>query len=103
MSEKTDLVLSAVDSMVRNIHDPEELQRKLRTLINDAYPVPPKPIFLAGETMPMHEFIARYKKKICGGVEPRFCGTIVHIIGQGPHGLSIEVETTGGEGGAKGA
>ncbi len=35
--------------------------------------------FEDGEEMPMHEFLERFKRDYCGGVEPRFYQSTVRI------------------------
>ena len=63
------LDLDKVIELIRAEEDPEKLGRELKAMIEEAHPAP---AFAAGEIMPMHEFVARFKKAVCEGNETRF-------------------------------
>jgi hypothetical protein len=91
MSEKTEAFVANARRMIREIKDPVELQRQLEEMVGEEFPVA-RPTFRVGDTMPMHEFLARYQKNICYGVVPRFYESSVHIVEVLPSLISIEIE-----------
>lgn len=82
------LNLDAVRKLIRTEEDAAVLQEKLKAMIEEAHPAP---VFRAGETMPMHEFLSRYQKKICGGVVPQFYSVAVRVLSSEPQALSFEI------------
>lgn len=83
------LDLDAIRKLIRTEEDAVILREKLTAMIEEAHPVA---IFKIGEIMPMHEFLARYEKKVCRGVVPRFCSALVHVVGGNTEGMgALEV------------
>jgi len=89
--------VSKCRSAIREIKDPAELQRQLREMVEQDYPVA-KPIFSPGERMPMHEFLSRYQEKLCGGVVPQFYSAPVIVMGCNQFGVAIRIEPPSGNG-----
>lgn len=58
--------------------DPEENRRRVEQVLKEIssglLPLASRltPIFEDGEVLPMHEFIARFRRDLCGGSEIRF-------------------------------
>ena len=75
---------------IREVDDPAELQRQLRNMVETEYPVT-RPIFEAGESMPMHEFLARYQTQVCGGIVPLFYSAPVVITECGLNGVTLRI------------
>jgi len=75
---------------IREVDDPAELQRQLRNMVETEYPVT-RPIFEAGESMPMHEFLARYQSKMCGGIVPLFYMAQVVVLDSDESSVTLRI------------
>lgn len=83
------LDLDEVTQLIRTEENPVTLQEKLKAMIEEAHPAP---IFRVGDRMPMHEFLARYQERVCGGVVPIFYDRVVMVLSNDPDGLAVEIE-----------
>lgn len=78
-----------VQEMIRTIEDPVELHQELTALIETRFPVL-RP-FTPGETMPMHQFLARFQRTRCSCV-PDFYQREVVIANDAPDGVLVLIK-----------
>lgn len=90
MSERTEEFAQRCHRAVLEIKDPVELQDRLREMVEQEFPVA-KPVFQSGEQMPMHEFLKRYRGRLCRGVETEFLGRRVTISSTGSSAIFIAI------------
>ena len=71
------LDLEEVRRLIREMEDPEELQQKLKGMIEEAHPVV---LFTDGETVEMHVFEGRFKQYVCQGNEALYLQWPVQVF-----------------------
>lgn len=77
---------------VIEVEDPAELRRQLTAMIEAEFPVA-KPVFTPGETLPMHAFLARFERDICGGVVPSFYDRPVTVVDAGGETILVAIRS----------
>ena len=88
------LDLDRIEKLIRTEEDPEKLGRELKAMVEDVYPsaiaIRHSP-FAIGEILPMHEFVARFKRAVCEGNETRFWQWPVRVEYDADGGLMVKL------------
>lgn len=92
MSDNSDEFVGKCRAAIREIKDPAELQRQLREMVEESFPVA-KPVFSVGETLPMHAFLSRYQREICAGVVPSFYDRQVTVVDTGADSVLVAIRS----------